>query len=175
MSRDHWPSWRPRAGAAGRPAPGRTDAGAGPANHQAAASASAWPCYPLDMAQKRKRPSVTLTLDPEIRAEAQRLLEAMPGKPSLSQLIDELLGGFIESVGPILEQMKAATAGIDADAVRRVLGEQMLALGAEAGKVNEALKNLPPGPLPEPIDWTAAARSADQAARAIREARKRKE
>lgn len=128
------------------------------------------------MAQRRNRPTVTLTLDPEIRARAVALLEQMPGKPSFSQLVDELVEEFVELVGPLVEQMKAATAGQDpAEAVRRLLGDQMLALGAEAGKVSEALKSVPRGPLPEPIDWDAAGKSAAQSARAIREGRKRKE
>ena len=128
------------------------------------------------MAQKRKRLPVTLTLDPDIRASVQKVLENMPGKPSLSQLVDELLEEFVESMGPVFEQLKAATSGTDsAEIMRRVLGDQFLALGAEAGRVNEALKNLPPGPLPEPIDWDSVARSTEKGARAIREARKRKE
>lgn len=131
---------------------------------------------PSDMAQKRKRPTVSLTLDPEIRARAMALLQDLPGKPSFSQLVDELVAEFVTRVGPMVEQMKAATEGHDvSEAVKRLLGDQMLALGAEAGKVAEALKSLPRGPLPEPIDWDAAGKSAAQSARAIREARKRKE
>lgn len=128
------------------------------------------------MAQKRKRPTVSLTLDPEIRAQAMALLEDLPGKPSFSQLVDELVAEFVTRVGPMVEQMKAATAGHDvSEAVKRLLGAQMLAVGAEAGKVSEALDNLPRGPLPEPVDFGEAVRSTERAARAIQEGRKRKE
>ena len=124
------------------------------------------------MAENRKRLPVTLTLDPDIRARVQQVLENMPGKPSLSQLVDELLDEFTTTMGPVFERLKEATGSADpAELMRRVLGDQMLELGAEAGKINEALKSLPQGPLPDPIDWTAGTK----AARALREARKRKE
>ena len=78
------------------------------------------------MAQARSRPPVTLTLDPDIKARAQALLKELPGKPSFSQLVDELLEDFVDTMEPMIRQMKESAGGDPAAVVRQLLGEQML-------------------------------------------------
>lgn len=96
-------------------------------------------CYRLNMAQVRKRPPVTLTLDPEIRSRAEAVLAQLPGKASLSQLVDELLLDFVETTGPLVEEFRANAGGDPTLVVRQLLGEQMLALSAEAAEFRDAL------------------------------------
>lgn len=50
------------------------------------------------MAQKRNRPTVSLTLDPDVRERAEAVLEQLPGEASFSRLVDVLLDSFAETV-----------------------------------------------------------------------------
>ena len=142
MTDDHWPSSSAQAGAGARPGAARTDTSAGTAKRRRR-SVGASLCYPLGMAQKRNRPTVTLTLDPEVKARAQALLDQLPGKTSLSQLVDQLLLDFVEHMGPMLAQLKASAAGDPEAVVRQLLGEQMLAFGEEAAKVRDEWAKSP--------------------------------
>lgn len=66
------------------------------------------------------------------------MLAQLPGKTSFSQLVDGLLEDFVESMEPMLAQMKAAAGGDPVSVVRQLLGEQMLKF-AESAKDAPAL------------------------------------
>ena len=127
------------------------------------------------MAQARKRPSVTLTLDPEIRARAMALLDQMPGKPSFSQLVDELVQDFVETMEPMLAEIKASAGGNPMSVVRQLLGEQMLKF---ADEIRDAPATVEEWMRKDPAmaALTAAmAEHGEDAARAVEELRKRQE
>lgn len=44
-----------------------------------------------------------MTLDRENFFKLKALLSRIPGKPTISGLVDELLAGFVDQVGPLLE------------------------------------------------------------------------
>lgn len=146
MTRRYWPSSSAQAGAGGRPGVARTDARSGHATR----NREVYGCVRANvssMAQARKRPKVTLTLDPEIRARAQVLLDQLPGKTSFSQLVDGLLEDFVETMEPMLAQMKAAAGSDPTAVVRQLLGEQMLKFADDIrdapSKVEEWMKRDP--------------------------------
>src|SRR5690606_11559815 len=66
--------------------------------------------YRSRMAQARKRPTVSLTLDPEVRAAAQEVLKELPFRMSLSELIDTLLSEFVRTTWPVLRKVAGAPA-----------------------------------------------------------------
>ena len=202
MTDDHWPSSSAQAGAGARPGAARTDTSAGTAQRDREVYGDVRAIIP-GMAQARKRPKVTLTLDPETRARAEALLDQLPGKTSFSQLVDGLLEDFVETMEPMLAQMKAAAGGDPVAVVRQLVGEQMLKF-ADAVRdgprmVEEYMKSDPMyaamaktmqehGPrmeealrkatenieLPEVHDLTEGM-PTEESARAIWEGRKRKE
>ena len=135
MTDDHWPSSSAQAGAGARPGAARTDTSAGTAQRDREVYGDVRAIIP-GMAQARKRPKVTLTLDPETRARAEALLDQLPGKTSFSQLVDGLLEDFVETMEPMLAQMKAAAGGDPTAVVRQLLGEQML-------KFADSIKDAP--------------------------------
>lgn len=83
------------------------------------------------MAQTRHRPTVTLTLDPDVLDAARQLLRELPGKLSLSGVVDDVLREWVNAVAPLVARLK------DADPVERVrilhevYGRQMAMLGRE--------------------------------------------
>lgn len=84
--------------------------------------------------QYRKKPKVTLTLDPEVRAAADQLLSELPGKMSLSALVDELLREFVTTVGPMVKQVIEASPLDRVNTLHQLAGQQMLSFGEEVSK-----------------------------------------
>lgn len=84
--------------------------------------------------QHRKKPKVTLTLDPEVRAAADQLLTELPGKMSLSALVDELLRDFVTTVGPMVKQVIEASPLDRVNTLHQLAGQQMLSFGEEVAK-----------------------------------------
>lgn len=100
-------------------------------------------CYSFGMAtQARKRPTVSLTLDPEIRAAADELLAQLPGRMSLSELVDELLGEFVTTVGPMVKQVVEASPLDRVNTLHQLAGQQMFAFGKEYAETVEYVKQL---------------------------------
>ena len=59
------------------------------------------------MSQSRKRPTVTLTLDPDTLREVRALLARIPGRRvSVSGLVDDLLTRFLVSFGPVVDRLE---------------------------------------------------------------------
>lgn len=60
-------------------------------------------------AQRRKRPTFTLTLDPDVVRDTRAVLKGFPGRgPSLSGLVDDLLREFVANFGPLVKEFEAA-------------------------------------------------------------------
>lgn len=62
---------------------------------------------PSGMAQPRKRPAVTVTLDPQVLDATRELLASMPGADvTLSRLVDELLRDFVRRMTPMVQELR---------------------------------------------------------------------
>lgn len=84
----------------------------------------------------KTKQKVTLTLDSKVYAATRELLVDLPGKPSVSSLVDELLGGFVVSMGPIFREMLSGDTAAQVAALKRFHGETSTTLGLElAGTV----------------------------------------
>lgn len=53
---------------------------------------------------------VTLSLDGATYQKVRALLSRIPGKPSVSALVDDLFGQFVGAVGPVLDEVEADPA-----------------------------------------------------------------
>lgn len=181
MTDDHWPSSSAQAGAGARPGAARTDTSAGTAQRDREVYGDVRAIIP-GMAQARKRPKVTLTLDPETRARAEALLDQLPGKTSFSQLVDGLLEDFVETMEPMLAQMKAAAGSDPTAVVRQLLGEQMLKFADDIrdapSKVEEWMKRDPTyAAMAKAMQehGPAIAEAGEVLARTVKEQRKREQ
>jgi len=65
------------------------------------------------MAQPRNRPTVNLTLDADVLDATRAVLERIPGRMSLSQLVDELLRDFVLNMGPLIDELEATTDPVE--------------------------------------------------------------
>jgi len=88
--------------------------------------------------QYRVKPKVTLTLDPDVRAAADQLLRELPGKMSLSALVDMLLADFVGNVGPMVKRLAEADPLERVTLMHQLVGQQMFEFGAE---LQESLKD----------------------------------
>lgn len=53
---------------------------------------------------------VTLSLDPDAYRGIRAILARIPGKPSVSALVDDLFRQFVGQVGPLLDEVEADPA-----------------------------------------------------------------
>ena len=59
------------------------------------------------MAQPRRRPTVSLTLNPDTLQETRALLERFPGRRlSVSALVDDLLSQFVVTFKPMVDRLE---------------------------------------------------------------------
>lgn len=97
-------------------------------------------CYSDGMAQGRKRPTISLTLDPDVVAAARSMLSRLPMRTSLSELVDDLLREFVLRVGPAVEDLVSADPGDRLALVERFTGQMMLGFGKEFAETLELMQ-----------------------------------
>lgn len=61
------------------------------------------------MATEHKQ-KVTLSLDGDAYRRLRALLARIPGKPSVSSLVDDLFRGFVATVGPVVDEIEGDPA-----------------------------------------------------------------
>lgn len=84
-------------------------------------------------AQKRKRPTVTLTLDPDVVREAKALLARFPGRRvSLSSVTDDLLRQFVVGFGPMVDRLEETDdRAVQLEILHAFFGMQMAGVSEE--------------------------------------------
>jgi hypothetical protein len=81
------------------------------------------------LANKQK---VTLTLNKDIYKRTRELVDNLPGKPSVSSLVDDLLDQFVTTMQPAFrEVLFSKEAAVQAEALKRVHGELVTLMGLE--------------------------------------------
>lgn len=97
------------------------------------------------VAQPRKKPVVTLTLDADVRAAADELLAQLPTRVSLSSLVEQLLREFVATVGPVLGQLDDASPADRVRILHELGGTQVLRVAEALGEAVTAAKGSQPG------------------------------
>jgi hypothetical protein len=90
----------------------------------------------MRMATKR---AVNLSLTSDYYEAVRELLAKMPGKPSVSSLVDDMLRDFVVHVGPHLEQIVAVSPLERVQAVKHIHAEL---LGTVSGHFVDTVRTL---------------------------------
>jgi hypothetical protein len=80
---------------------------------------------------RMNKQKVTLSLDPDIYRRTRETLDTLPGTPSVSALVDELLDGFTKTAGPALAAVSRGVPPKDA------LTQIFAAAAAELVRIDE--------------------------------------
>lgn len=88
----------------------------------------------------RKRPTYSLTLDPDVVAATRSMLSGLPMRVSMSELVDDLLKEFVLRVGPAVKELVNAEPGDRLALVERLTGQMMLGFGKEFADTLELMQ-----------------------------------
>jgi hypothetical protein len=77
------------------------------------------------LATKQK---VTLTLNRDIYRRTRELLTKLPGVPSVSSVVDQLLDQFVTTMGPIIDDVFSTDPDTQISALTRLYGDMALDL-----------------------------------------------
>lgn len=88
----------------------------------------------------KHKQKVTLTLNKEVYARAREFVNGLPGNPSVSSLVDEVLDAYLTGTAPLMDAVKSGDEAAQIETLKRLYGEMSTALGLEFGDTIRAME-----------------------------------
>ncbi len=88
----------------------------------------------------KNKQKVTLTLNKEVYARAREFVNGLPGNPSVSSLVDEVLDAFLVGVSPMFDALKVGDPASQIETLKRLYGESSTAMGLDFADTIRAIE-----------------------------------